>query len=143
MPRLNKTDDLISSFLVGEISAAEKQELMQWVAASKSNAEYFDKKKEIWLSSMTSAEKETFQPEMGYRRFSSRRLVSDIKPAARKSHRTRRLVWGACAAACLALLFCLRFALTPSTPAIPSETSIQVPEGSTSSFTLPDGTSLL
>lgn len=143
MPRLNKTDDLISSFLVGEISAAEKQELMQWVAASKSNAEYFDKKKEIWLSSMTSAEKETFQPEMGYRRFSSRRLVSDIKPAARKSHRTRRLVWGACAAACLALLFCLRFALTPSTPAIPSETSIQVPEGSTSSFTLPDGTSVI
>ena len=77
MPRLNKTDDLISSFLVGEISAAEKQELMQWVAASKSNAEYFDKKKEIWLSSMTSAEKETFQPEM-----------ASLQPQARLRHQT-------------------------------------------------------
>ena len=33
--------------------------------------------------------------------------------------------------------------MLPSTPAIPSETSIQVPEGSTSSFTLPDGTSVI
>ncbi|MGM9791961.1 MAG: FecR domain-containing protein [Candidatus Cryptobacteroides sp.] len=140
--RSNRTDELIASFLTGEISREEKQELESWAAGSSSNAEYFDRQKEIWLSSMSPAEKDTFRGSEGYKRFERRTLVGKVKPA-RTRRRTRGALYAACAGvfAALAIFIGIK-AAAPGGRIIESEVTVYVPEGSTSSFTLPDGTSV-
>ncbi|MBR9922980.1 MAG: DUF4974 domain-containing protein [Bacteroidetes bacterium] len=48
MTKHDQYDNLIAQYLTGEISPAEKSELMTWVEASTANREYFDHMQALW-----------------------------------------------------------------------------------------------
>ena len=133
---LPQIDEQIIAFIKGELDAAGKSSLEQWVTASPQNRDYFSKTCQVWLATGLEAYRDRFDVNDAFSEFNL-----NHKSALKRS----RPVWKfytavTAAAAALALLFGLSYNLgRKSIQNELSEIVAEAPLGSHLKMTLPDG----
>jgi ferric-dicitrate binding protein FerR (iron transport regulator) len=142
-------DDLILVYLLQEISEDEQKELNDWVAETEDHRRYFNQQREIWFSSLDGNALSKYNVEKAKELFLQRvrqatasPSASDTKPVASPLRRMRR--WGKMVAAVilvLGLTSILSYLLGQrEVKSNFTDISIEVPLGSQTQTTLPDGT---
>lgn len=129
----NIIDDLIVSYLTGEITDEGRKELTAWIEADAANKGYFLKKREIWLSSFDSG-KDLFNPSKAYDSFIQKIRKSRVVKLAFRYAAVAAIVCGVAV-----LSFTLGGERTVSRIA-KSDVTISSPMGSRTDLVLPDGT---
>ncbi len=138
MKRITHTDELITTYLSGEPTSAELEELKAWVDASPENRKHFLNIQEVWFSSVGGADGKRFDKDAAYKRF----LNKTAGKRRRFLGRVLRPVIGVAAAAALAGIVWL-FAYRQGGDQIRSLFSnivIEAPLGSRTKLYLPDST---
>ncbi|MFA6592910.1 MAG: FecR domain-containing protein [Bacteroidales bacterium] len=129
----NIIDDLIASYLTGEITDEGRKELTAWIEADAANKDHFLKKREIWLSSFDSG-KDLFNPSKAYDSFIQKIRKSRVVKLAFRYAAAAAIVCGVAV-----LSFTLGGERTVSRIA-KSDVTISSPMGSRTDLVLPDGT---
>lgn len=80
-------DQLIVSFLSGELNELQTGELKSWISQSEENEKYFMQYQEIWASSYSEDEKYIYDYNRAFERFRNR--VSDYKNKAGQPYYTK------------------------------------------------------
>lgn len=135
---MDKIEEFIADYLSGNISEENRKLLLTWVAEKEENRKYFDDRREIWFSSMSSDEIRTFSPSRGFLKFTKLRSFS----GKRKSAIPPRARWATVSVACCisaALLFFAHSFFDKAERSTVSDIVVQVPSGSRTAVTLPDG----
>lgn len=68
----NYIDDLIVSFLSGELKQEERDKLKAWINESKTHHKYFLQCQEVWISVLSESESARYDQEAAFRRFQQR-----------------------------------------------------------------------
>lgn len=132
-------DDLILSYLKGELDDAGKTELDGWVASSSVNSEYFAHSCQVWLATGIDAYKEKFDAADAFAEFKNNCKLN-IKPAFRP---WRYVAWIAAAAASIAIaIFTSYSAGRDSICNELSDIVAEAPFGSSLKMNLPDGSQI-
>ncbi len=79
---MDKIEEFIADYLSGNISEENRKLLLTWVAEKEENRKYFDDRREIWFSSMSSDEIRTFSPSRGFLKFTKLRSFSGKRKSA-------------------------------------------------------------
>ncbi|MGI6232019.1 MAG: FecR domain-containing protein [Prevotella sp.] len=142
-------DDLILIYLLQEIDEDEQKELNDWIAESEDHRRYFNQQREIWFSALDGGALSKYNVEKAKKIFLQRveqatasPSISDTTPVVRPVHRL--LQWGKMAAAIvivLGLTAILSYLLgQQDVKSDFTDIAIEVPSGSQTQTTLPDGT---
>ncbi len=129
-------DELIISFIKGELDDAGKLELERWVTASGQNREHFVKSCQVWLATGLEAYRDHFDIDDAF---------SEFKLIHGRAMKRPRPVWSlyaaiAAAAACIAIVFGISYNLgRRSLKNELQEIVAEAPLGSNLKMTLPDG----
>lgn len=66
---LKLIDNLILSYLKGELSEESARELLEWIRKSDSNKRYFNEQKELWLTAQVNYNQAHYNYQKGFARF--------------------------------------------------------------------------
>lgn len=146
-------DNAIAAYLTGEATAGERVLLEVWISASDENRRYFETRREIWFSSMTSVERVRYDAARAFSKFyrllqfkSAQQEVShrpggkSMMRPVRKAGTVRRIAAAVSVVAAIALIIIL---VKPSVSVCEDKTAevvVEAPAGSRTSLVLPDGT---
>lgn len=141
-------DNLILDFLLQEISEDEQKELNDWVAETEDHRRYFNQQREIWFSALDGNTLSKYNVEKAKELFLQRVRQATTSPSTNTMtvvHPLRRLRrWGKIAAAVilvLGLTSTLSYLLGQrDVKSDFTDIAIEVPFGSQTQTTLPDGT---
>ena len=142
----NNIENLVHSYLTGNISDQEKQELFRWLVQDPSNLTYFNQMADIWLSSSVFQDSQNFNSDIAFERVKSK--ISDANLFAGEArHRNIQLPWYWAAAILVIVILSsflasnLLFRAKPQYSVSPY--LIEVPYGSKSNLKLPDGSQVV
>lgn len=138
---MDKIEEFIADYLSGNISEENKKVLLAWVAEREENKKYFDDRREIWFSSMSSDEIRTFAPSRGLLKFTKLKTFSGNRKNGMRPGTKWTAVSVACCISAALLFFAYSFFAKPERNAV-SDIVVQVPPGSRTAVTLPDGSSV-
>ena len=138
---MDKIEEFIADYLSGNISEENRKLLLTWVSEKEENRKYFDNKREIWFSSMSSDEIRTFAPSRGFLKFTKLRSFSGKKKSGMRPGTKWTAVSIACCISAALLFFAYSFFDKAERNPV-SEIVVQVPSGSKTAVTLPDGSSV-
>lgn len=93
-------DALLVKYLLGEATAAEREEVADWCALDAANRRYFDHFRVLWDASRAQAPGEAVDEEAAWERFRARR-AEPVLPPIRTMRRRFPLIWLAAAAVVL------------------------------------------
>lgn len=79
------TDDLLVKYLLGEATAAEQDDVQEWIGASTDNRRYFDHFKLIWEKSAQIATASTVDENEAWQRFRARIQREEEVPALKRT----------------------------------------------------------
>lgn len=133
-------DDIISSYLSGNITANDEKMLKQWIDESPENKHYFLQQQEIWTSYINEKEKNLYDKDKAYDRFQMR-----VNEATEDSH--KRLyhipkIWRY-AAVIAVMIGITYFAYDQGSEKVKrafADIQVEAPMGSHTKLYLPDGT---
>lgn len=138
----NYIENLIHTYLSGNTSEEEKDELFRWLVQDPANLAFFNQIADIWLSSSVFQDTQNFNSDAAFERVKAK--INDVNLfVAEPKRRTVQLSWyWAAAILVAAILFSglvsgLLFKGTAKYAASPF--LFEVPYGSKSDITLPDG----
>ncbi len=133
-------DELIVDYLLGKKTADVLAELSEWIALSEQNQIYFARMQKVWHYSLQAIPDDRYDASAAYERFAAR-IAKETK--AQKKPRTRiSTILKYAAVACLLFSVCVfsyKWSEYQMTAAF-ADITIDVPHGSNSALTLPDGT---
>jgi ferric-dicitrate binding protein FerR (iron transport regulator) len=79
------TDNLISSYLKGEITLEEIRELANWIKLNKANKQYFDECCEIWITCKASLKNPGYNVQQGFWKFKQKiKTEEDLRSGTNK-----------------------------------------------------------
>ena len=147
MQELNHIIELIAGYLTGQLSDEQLETLNVWIKADKSNKQYFDDMRELWLAAPTAFPGKPYNKEAAYRLFLSRtqKKISATRPDHNHKHQLVHS-WLIRVAAAVVIGFFLGAAFQYQTnqskhpPQVVSQYDVVVPHGSRSHVMLADGT---
>lgn len=141
-----QADNLISSYLKGEITPDEKRELINWIKLNKDNKQYFDEYCEIWITSKASSKSPGYNVQEGFWKFKQRiKAEEDLRAGTNKASLFRIITRYAAIFIVAFSLGGLLFYYIVKDRIIYSGHSISelvVPLGSRAHFSLPDGSTV-
>ncbi len=142
----NNIENLVHSYLTGNISDQEKQELFRWLVQDPSNLTYFNHMADIWLSSSVFQDSQNFNSDIAFERVKSK--ISDANLFAGEArHRNIQLPWYWAAAILVIVILSSFLASNLLSRAKPQYSAspylIEVPYGSKSNLKLPDGSQVV
>lgn len=137
-------DNLISSYLKGELTPQETNELINWIKLDKSNKQYFDECCEIWITAKAALKNPGYNVQKGFWKFKQKIKAGDElhigpdKPGLFKSI----LRYAAIFIIAFSISGFLFYYLGRNRVVSPKQSvsELVVPLGSRALFTLPDGT---
>ncbi len=131
-----QVDEQIIAFIKGELDAAGKSELEQWVTASPQNRDYFSKTCQVWLATGLEAYRDSFNADDAFSEFK----MSHRGVLKRSGARWRVFTTIAAAAAAAVILFIGSYQLgRKSLKDEMTDIVAEAPLGSNLKMTLPDG----
>ena len=131
-----QVDEQIIAFIKGELDAAGKSELEQWVTASPQNRDYFSKTCQVWLATGLEAYRDSFNADDAFSEFK----MNHRGVLKRSGTRWRVFTTIAAAAAAAAILFIGSYQLgRKSLKDEMTDIVAEAPLGSNLKMTLPDG----
>ena len=131
-----QVDEQIIAFIKGELDAAGKSELEQWVTASPQNRDYFSKTCQVWLATGLEAYRDSFNADDAFSEFK----MSHRGVLKRSGARRRVFTTIAAAAAAAVILFIGSYQLgRKSLKDEMTDIVAEAPLGSHLKMTLPDG----
>lgn len=134
-----QVDEQIIAFIKGELDAAGKSELEQWVTASPQNRDYFSKTCQVWLATGLEAYRDSFNADDAFSEFK----MNHRGVLKRAGARWRVFTTVAAAAAVAAILFIGSYQLgRKSLKDEMTDIVAEAPLGSHLKMTLPDGTAI-
>lgn len=132
----NYIQSLILSYFEGSISRSEERVLFSWIGESRENSKEFRKEEARWESFHTPSEEEKASLEGAI-------LKLDSVLTAKENRKRKALAWGfSFAAAAVAAVVLMLVPGAPSAAGTEEMYSYSAPQGSRSSLTLPDGTTI-
>jgi hypothetical protein len=85
------TDNLISSYLKGEITLEETRELANWIKLNKANKQYFDECCEIWITCKASLKNPGYNVQQGFWKFKQKiKTEEDLRSGTNTPVKTKR-----------------------------------------------------
>jgi ferric-dicitrate binding protein FerR (iron transport regulator) len=136
-------DNLISSYLKGEISPEETNELVNWIKLNKANKQYFDECCEIWITCKASLKNSDYNVQKGFWKFKQKiKAKEDLRSGTDKTSLFRIITRYAAIFIVAFSLSGLLFYYIVKDRIIYSGHRISelvVPLGSRAHFSLPDG----
>ena len=133
--------ELIAGYLTGQLSDKQLDELHAWIKADKSNKQYFDNMRELWLAAPVAMKSQQFNKDAAYRLFLSR--TRNNAPAKRRQPAYNWIVRVAAAAVVgfmIGAFYVYQANETDAPVHIASQYDVIVPHGSRSQLVLSDGT---
>ncbi len=142
----NNIENLVHSYLTGNISDKEKDELFRWLVQDSTNLTYFNHMADIWLSSSVFQDSQNFNSNLAFERVKSK--ISDANLfAGEAKHRTIQLPWYWAAAILVVVILSSVLAsslLFKDTAKYATNPYLfEVPYGSKLNLRLPDGSQVI
>jgi ferric-dicitrate binding protein FerR (iron transport regulator) len=132
-------ENLILRYLVGEMSEQETQQIQEWLKASEENRQLFARHKKLWLGSRAFAGYDTDKINQDKKAVDLKIRNFELEQHHRKA---KRRIWMFACAASVALMLGLStliYNIALKQSCLFSGGEIEVPYGSKSLITLPDG----
>jgi len=139
-------EDMICSYLKGELSAEENSELINWIKLDKANKRYFDECAELWVTTKSVSGNPGYNAMKGFWNFRQKIYAAGHLHNSAESDKIspfrKALRYAAVAAAAFAIGGLLFFHIGNKNIVYTSQTinEIVVPMGSKAEFSLSDGT---
>ncbi len=137
-------DNLISTYLKGELTPRETNELINWIKLDKSNKQYFDECCEIWITAKAALKNPGYNVQKGFWKFKQKVKTSEELHIGPDRRRFFKSIFR------YAAIFILAFSMSGLlfyylgrnrvVSAKQSMSELVVPLGSRALFSLPDGT---
>lgn len=128
-------DQLIISFLDGQLTPEECQELQQWIAESDEHQQYFDERTEVLFSAVDASTLQQYDSKKAFARFQER-----VKRAERRNYKLQWFKYAAIFIAVAGLSFTTYQLGINSIVSQLADIQLESPMGSKSKMYLPDGT---
>jgi ferric-dicitrate binding protein FerR (iron transport regulator) len=137
------TDNLISSYLKGEITPEETRELANWIKLNKANKQYFDECCEIWITCKASLKNPGYNVQQGFWKFKQKiKTEEDLRSGTNKISIFKIITrYAAIFIVAFSLGGLLFYYIGRNRIAYPGQriSELIVPLGSRAHFSLPDG----
>jgi len=137
-------DNLIVSYLKGELTADETGELISWIKMSRANKRYFDEYCEIWISAKAALKNPGYSVQEGFWKFKQRiKINEDSGTGVNRTYSFKTILRYAAIIIITFSISGLLFYNTGKSRATKPEkrfSELIVPMGSKAMFTLIDGT---
>lgn len=140
-------ENLIHSYLSGSIEQKDKDELFRWLTLDPENVSYFNQISDIWLSSSVFQDTENFDTDDAFIRVKAKIEQVNAEVAVTKTPKIQ-LTWLKVAAVLIPVIFLSSLVtklIFTDKPTTYSETPFlfEVPYGSKSTLSLPDGSKVI
>jgi transmembrane sensor len=140
------TDNLISSYLKGEITLEETRELANWIKLNKANKQYFDECCEIWITCKASLKNPGYNVQQGFWKFKQKiKTEEDLRSGTNKISIFKIITrYAAIFFIAFSLGGLLFYYIGRNRIAYPGNriSELVVPLGSQARFSLPDGSTV-
>ena len=137
-------EDLICSYLKGDLTPEETRELIDWIKLDKANKQTFDEYCDLWITTRSLAKNTGYNAQQGFWKFRQRIRNSDQQVTTTSKNRFLRTIVRYAAIFIIAFLaggfLFYQFGHRSSSISAQGKSELVVPLGSRARFTLADGT---